>query len=181
MTHLQNMEEIWRKIENYPNYEISNRGNIRSINYHREKRTQNLKQMKSDRRFMVVSLSTNKGFKTVPIHRLVAQAFIPNPDNLPQVNHIDGDRHNNCVENLEWCTDKQNIEHAIRNKIIKCKPINQYDLEGNFIKEWRSISSACKYYKNSHIWGAVYSKSHLANGFIWKLKENKKMEYKVRK
>ena len=166
------MKEIWKPIKGYSNYEVSNLGNIRNINYHNEKRKQNLKQIKSNRRFMVVSLPYKDGFKSVPIHRLVAETFIPNPDNLPQVNHIDGNRYNNTINNLEWCTSEQNIEHAIKTNLIKCRPIIQYDLQGNIIKEWRSISSACKYYNDKNIWRAIYSKTHIKNGFIWKSKDS---------
>lgn len=165
------MIEIWKKVKKYPKYEISNLGNIRSLNYHREKRIQNLKPIYSNRRFMVVSLSNENGFKIMPIHRLVAEAFIPNPNNLPEVNHKDGNRSNNRVDNLEWCTKEKNLNHAIENKLIRTKPLVQYDLNGNFIKEWNSITSACKHFNDKNIWKAVYSRTHIKKGFIWRLKE----------
>lgn len=62
----------------------------------------------------------NKGFKkSLHIHRLVAQAFIPNPNNLPEVNHKDGDKQNNHKDNLEWCTHSDNLKHAMVNRLIK--------------------------------------------------------------
>lgn len=117
--------------------------------------------------------------KQYRVHRLIAQAFIPNPENKPQVNHKDGNKLNNNIENLEWCTAKENIRHSWENGLSykrfgkendKTKPIIQYDLNGNIIKIWEdpneiekelgisknSIQKAIsKHYKNSfgYRWG----------------------------
>ena len=69
---------------------------------------------RSDNKYLVVDLHKNKTGKTISVHRIVAEAFIPNPDNLPCVNHKDGNKFNNCVDNLEWCTYSENNYHACR-------------------------------------------------------------------
>ena len=82
------------------------------------------------------------------IHQLVAQAFIPNPHNYPCINHKDGNKQNNKVDNLEWCTQKQNFAHAKNNGLwkynhpYKCSPVYQYDLQGCFIAKYDSAQAA---------------------------------------
>ncbi|ALO80891.1 NUMOD4 domain-containing protein [Enterococcus faecalis] len=98
--------EKWKDIVEYEGlYQVSNLGNVYSF-----KTNKYLKP--SGDKYLHVILSKNNRTKTVRIHRLVAEAFIPNQDNKPQVNHIDGDRYNNNVKNLEWLTCKENIVHA---------------------------------------------------------------------
>ena len=98
---------------------------------------------------MQVHLVANGNSKLVVIHRLVAKAFIPNPQNKAQVNHIDGNKKNNNVRNLEWCTNQENVIHAIniglidleklKNRKHYTKAVNQYSINGEFIKRWDSI------------------------------------------
>ena len=104
------MEE-WKKIPGYEGlYEVSNMGNVRNV-----RRNKLLRLSKTNNRYIRVSLCKN-GIKTgLTVHRLVAEAFIPNPDNLPEVNHKDEDKTNNRVENLEWCDHKYNMNYGTRN------------------------------------------------------------------
>lgn len=97
----------WKKIKNFENYSVSDTGLVRD-----DVKCRILKQTPSDG-YLVVSLRTNDGRRhTVRVHRLIAEAFIPNTENKPQVNHKDGNGHNNYVDNLEWASSQENIVHA---------------------------------------------------------------------
>lgn len=112
------MEEIWKDIKGYEDlYQISNMGNVRSLNYSRTGKTEILRPG-SDRGYLCVGLCKNGKAKTYRVHRLVAQAFIPNPDELPCINHIDEDKTNNRVENLEWCDHAYNNNYGTRNERV---------------------------------------------------------------
>lgn len=105
------MNEIWCRIDGFDNYQVSNLGNVMNITTQKILKGQN-----NGRGYLFVSLySESRKCKQIMIHRLVAKAFIPNPYNLPQVNHIDENKHNNCVENLEWVTSEENINHGTHN------------------------------------------------------------------
>jgi len=114
------MKEIWKEIENFKAYEVSNLGNVRSIERlvnHPSggkaiRRSVMLKKLPDKDGYLKVNLKVNKKTNTRTVHRLVASAFIPNPKNKPQVNHIDGVKNNNIVENLEWNTLSENRTHA---------------------------------------------------------------------
>lgn len=96
--------EIWKDIDGYDGYyQVSNMGNVRNA-----VKSKILKQQKSRNGYLTVSLTKNNKLTTYRVHRLVASAFIPNPDNKPSVNHIDCDPLNNKAENLEWCTAQEN-------------------------------------------------------------------------
>jgi hypothetical protein len=115
------MEE-WKTIPDYEDYySISSLGNVKSIYTDRM-----LKPSFDKFGYARFSATKNKKQKTLRIHRLVALLFIPNPDNLPQVNHKDGDKSNNAKTNLEWSSDSENKKHAYANKLMT--PGNQYSL-----------------------------------------------------
>ena len=103
------MVEIWEDILGYEGlYQISNLGNVRSLKYWGGKRIHAMSPIQMKNGYWVIRLYKDKGTKGFLIHRLVAQAFIPNPDNLEMVNHKDENKSNNCVDNLEWCTRSYN-------------------------------------------------------------------------
>ncbi len=121
------MEENWRFIPGYEGlYEVSNLGNVRSVTakIYRNNGTTYIRRgkllgIRDFGKYTQVILSKQGNAKCYGVHRLVAQAFIPNPDNLPCVNHKDEDRTNNCVDNLEWCTYKYNNEY--NDRVDKCR------------------------------------------------------------
>lgn len=118
------MEELWREIPGYEGtYEVSNYGNVRSLNYRGTHRVKNLQPVLGGRGYLMVGLCNDGKMRWEKIHRLVERLFIPNPDNKPQVNHIDGVKTNNVVSNLEWATNGENQAHAYRHGLKKADPV----------------------------------------------------------
>lgn len=122
------IKEEWRPIKGYEGfYEVSNLGRVRSLDreiVRNDERKQfyhgiTLKNIITKIGYAAVFLCKNNKYTLSHIHRVVATAFIPNPQSLPQVNHIDGNKQNNHVDNLEWCTAKQNTIHAFNTGLIK--------------------------------------------------------------
>ena len=142
------MKEEWRPVKGYEGlYEVSNTGKIKSFQWGK---TRILHQNINQRGYHHVILSKNKVKKDLRVHRLVASAFIPNPLNKPEINHIDGNKGNNNVNNLEWATRKENIDHSIKTGLcderIKSKrcPVIVFDMDGNFIGRFQSQMMAAK-------------------------------------
>lgn len=149
--------EIWKDIPGFENlFQVSTIGNVRTLN-HRGSNKIVQKKLSNSRGYLVVGLNKDTSKNISLVHRLVAQAFIPNPDNKPWINHINGIKDDNRLVNLEWCTISENVHHSfyiLNSKrspgpVGRCGakshssiPICQYDLSGNFIKEWDSIRLA---------------------------------------
>lgn len=163
--------EEFRDIPGYEGmYEVSNLGRVR-----RNGKILKPSKNRTDGGYLQVVLYKNGTSKTFTIHRLVAYAFIPNPQNLPQINHKDEDKTNNAVDNLEWCDHKYNINYGTRNKkaaISLSKPILQYDKTGNFIREWPGVRKAEEEtgIYNSDISRCCSGKLKTAGGYLWKFK-----------
>jgi len=186
--------EVWKDIKGSEGrYQISNKGRVKSlerkVNNHTGELTVKekiLKQRPDEKGYMRIDIKDNSGKrKYYGIHRLVASVFIPNPDNKPQVNHIDGNKANNDVDNLEWVTNGENQKHAYRlglnyvtgragkpkRAVVQIDPITK-----QVIAEYESISSAAKAVncKSSSLIGSCCRNEYgrkTVNGYMWKYRE----------
>ena len=132
------MKEIWKPVKDFEKYYmISNKGNLKSIIKRQysfkdkkiiETKEEKYLKLTNDRGYEKIILSLNGKRYLKYIHRLVAEAFIPNPNNYKEVNHIDSDPSNNCVENLEWCDRKYNLNYMIKHQ-EEIKERNELRLE----------------------------------------------------
>ncbi len=161
------IKEIWKDIESIPGYKISNQGRIKS---HTGKV---LKTFHNSRGYVTIRISNYGNPKSITLHRIVAKAFVPNPNNLPEVNHIDSNRANNNFNNLEWCTHSQNQFHAYKSGFRDHKGDNhpQRKINSDIVKEIRSryIPYVCTGKKLAAEYGiTVSSLNNIISGKNWK-------------
>ena len=166
------MKEIWKDIKDYEgHYQVSNLSRVKSIKFGKERI---LKPVTDRHGYLIVGLWQNNKHKTYKVHRLVAEAFLPNPDNLPQVNHKDENKLNNNVDNLEWCTNDYNYHYGTRIERIskrRSKTVLQYDLEGNFIREWKSTAECGRNgFNQGHVAACCQGKLKKHKDSIWRYK-----------
>ena len=189
--------EIWANIKDYEGYyQVSNLGRVKSLEREVLCNGKNQFQSYKDNRhykgklikptydkkgYLYAELCKNNTKRKIFIHQLVARAFIPNINNKTQINHKNGIKDDNRVENLEWATPQENIQHAYNYNLFDSqlkylkqvqqqnqKMIMQYDKNGNFIKEWESIKEARNKLKiSSHISDCCNGKRKTAGGYIW--------------
>lgn len=182
------MKEEWRPCKGYEGfYEVSNMGRVRSIAVYSakygkviERKTPRLHKLETSRDgYKRLTLSLYGNEKHWFVHRLVALAFIPNPENLPFINHKDEDTKNNNVEDLEWCTSAYNSNYGTLPQRIRERQINsaalskavfQYELDGTFISAYPSQCEASRQtgVSSDMIGRACRGKAKTAGGFIFK-------------
>lgn len=161
--------EEWRDIHGYEGlYQVSNFGRVKNC----VRKT--LKTIRTSvNGYGYVVLSKNCKQKLHLVHRLVAEAFIPNPDNLPQVNHKDENKLNNIYCNLEWCSAKYNINYGegiLRRSTIRSKKIYQISKDGQILRTWASANEVKRAlgFSQGNIQQCCVGKRKTANGYIWK-------------
>ena len=175
--------EVWKSIKGFEGlYEVSNLGRVRSVarkirfGYGSEYQTsEEILSPHTARGYKQIMLSKNGVRYYRQVHRLVSEAFIPNPNNYPIINHKNEIRDDNRVENLEWCTHAYNLAYnGNREKKgrARMRPILQYDLQGNFIAEYAGGVEAERItgFSRKAISRAIYGEVKTSNGYIWKNK-----------
>lgn len=178
-------KEIWRDIEGYEGlYQVSSEGRVKSLERKvpkwdgwRTVKERILKPVFSSNGYLTVPLYAGGKQKTLKIHRLVCQAFHENPENKPEVNHINEIKTDNRACNLEWCTTKENCNHGTRNERVAkgvskalSKQVGQYTRDGELIKIWTSAREAQRQagFSQSHISAAARGKLKTHKSFVWK-------------
>ena len=158
--------EIWKPIKDYPDYMVSNLGRVKSLRFGKEKI---LKTQSDKDGYKKINLFKDKKSNNKKIHRLVAEAFIPNPNNLPCINHKNEIKDDNRLENLEWCSVAYNNIYGTRIEKLK-KTILQFSLNGEFIRKWESIKDieTDLGFCHSLISNYLNGKRKTAYGYIWK-------------
>ena len=179
-----NMEEIWKDIQGYEGiYQVSNYGEVRSLDRieqcngtERLRKGRTMLPRKIKDGYLSVGLRNGSRQKGKLVHRLVAEAFIRNPNNLPEVNHKDENKENNSVENLEWCDAAYNIRYGtgIERRAAQIrKEIVQYSLDGDELTIFNSITEAARAIGGgtSRISACCKGERKSAYGYRWKYKE----------
>ena len=167
----------WREVKEYINYEVNQFGEIRH-----KKRKKILKPRSNNGGYQYVNFKINGKNTNFAVHRIVANAFIPNPNGYTEVNHKDYDKTNNCVKNLEWVSSSQNKQHSYlkkENKKSRGKAVNQYTKDGVFIKTFETITDAAEELGCcvAAISNCCLGRTKTSQGFRWSFVESSTTKY----
>lgn len=174
--------EVWKDIEGYEGlYQVSSLGRIKSLPGRSNHKSEKILKQATVLGYSHITLSKDNVQKIFKVHRLVASAFIPNPKDLPQVNHIDGKKLNNCVENLEWVNPRDNSLHAFRMGLRHSQKgeenrrsikVSQFNLDGEWLKDYDGFREAERLTGVGHyyIGRCCKGKAKTAGGFKWAYK-----------
>lgn len=185
--------EVWKNIEGYEGlYQVSNKGNVKKLNYKNSGVDKILTQKHHPQGYVFTALWKDGKHKNHFMHRLVATAFIENPLNLPEVNHKDENQSNNCVENLEWCSSSYNTNYSRKrhperyftvfdgkrtSHISKYSmyEVNQLTLSGELVKTWINIAEIVRTmkYNNASITRCIMGERKTAYGYKWEFADKK--------
>ena len=170
-----------RNIKDFPGYAVSEDGTVYSLNYNHTGKIKALCPAIDKNGYLQVRISKDNRAHSKTVHRLVAKTFIPNPDNKPEVNHKNGIRTDNRVENLEWVTSSENLFHSYKvlgrkhrlGKDNKCSKIILQIRDNNIIAEFYGANEASRYTKVyfSDIHKCCKGRLKTAGGYVWKYKE----------
>lgn len=167
------MQEIWKDVTGFEKfYQVSNLGRVRSKRKNCRDGTPVMRMFNNNGYLYVLLYDGKGGQKHKAVHRLVAQEFIDNPNNYPQVNHKDEDKGNNCVENLEWCTQLYNNRYGTCKKRMsksKKKPVLQFSINGQLLKRFDCALDAERDegFCHSSIARCCKGKTKSHRGFVW--------------
>lgn len=173
-------EKIWAVKDGYL---VNRDGSIYKLNWDRTKTMRKVAQNKTINGYLRFNLNG----KTEYVHRFVASCFIPNPYNLPCINHKDENKTNNCIDNLEWCNYEYNTNYGSRNQKAgkhltnhpnKSKKVFQYTKDGKFVKEWQSLKEIQRVlgFKVQNISSCCNGKLKSYKGFIWRHADSTQQE-----
>ncbi len=168
----------WKTVVECNKYEVNYFGDIRH-----KVRKQILKGRPNKNGYLYVQFVINGKRKNFAIHRIVANAFIPNPNHKPEVNHKDSNKSNNKIENLEWVNSSENKKHSynygFRKTHQQSKPVRQFTKDGLFIKEWQSISDAAQSLNCTvgAISNCALGRTKTSMGYVWKFVEGSTTKY----
>lgn len=171
------VEAEWKTVCEYDRYEVSRKGEIRH-----KARKHVLKPRLNPTGYAYVNFSINGHRENFAIHRIVANAFIPNPNGYSEINHKDYNRANNCVDNLEWVDSSQNKKHAFlkkENRDCRGKKVEQYTKNGEYIQTFVSLSAAARKMKCTvgAISNCCLGRSKTSQGYHWKFSEGSTTKY----